>query len=134
MATTAAREPIATGSLGRRRSSVAAWVLLSAYLVLTGLAQGLYFAGGQAPSGRFQLVATLGFVLVLWHWFRCQLAPYRAHWPLDAGVLIAVFWPIAMTYFLWRHARWRGLLKLAGVVALQVASYGVAMLAALLLR
>jgi hypothetical protein len=80
------------------------------------------------PSGRFQLVTTIGFVVVLWQWFTRQVAAYRPDWSPDAGVFITAFWLIVMPYFFWRYERWRGLLKISAVAALYVASYGAALL------
>jgi hypothetical protein len=127
-------ESVARGSGLRRQPAFVSWAFLFSFLLLTGIAQGAYAASEQEPSGRFQLLTKVGFVVILWQWFTRQLTAQRVHWSLDAGVLITLFWLILMPYFLWRYERWRGLLKISAVVVFHVVSHGAGILVWLLLR
>jgi len=122
----AARGAEASGALHPRR--YAPWVFLAAFLLLTGLANGAYAASGESPSPAFQLITTLGSILLLWHWFSRQVAPYRPAWPIDMGVFIVAVRFFAMPYYLWRYERWRGMLKILALFGMYLCSWAVSLL------
>lgn len=114
--------------------NIASWILLCAFLLLTGLANGVYGAVGEDPSGIYRLLTTVGAVVFLWQWFSRQVAPYRSAWPPDMGLFIASFWFVAMPCYLWRYERWRGLFKVALVLGMYLSSWVLGVLVWLVLR
>ena len=105
-----------------------AWVLLGGFLVIASCAQAVYYAKSAEPSARFQLLVQLGGLVLLWHWFIQQVAHYRPRLSSELGGFLVAFWFALMPYYLWRYERWRGVLKLLGVGAVYLLSWGVSVL------
>jgi hypothetical protein len=80
-------------------------------LTVSGVARGLYSAQGLIPSARFELIERVGVLTFLWYWLIAQCRPYRVTFPLDMGIFISALGFLILPHYLWRHERWRGLLK-----------------------
>jgi hypothetical protein len=86
-------------------------------MFVVGMARGVYLANEVAPSARFEALSLWGLYLIGWFWFRQQCEPYGISFPLDIGWFLIQLWPILVPYYLWRGQRWRGLAKLAALLA-----------------
>jgi hypothetical protein len=62
-------------------------------------------------------------MVLLWYWFAQQMAPHQPRLVMDMGILIVILWFVLMPYYLWRHERWHGMLKVACLFALYVGSW-----------
>ena len=107
-----------TPESGNRTQKLLSWILLGGFLLIAGLARGVYAAHGSQPTQRFQLLTTLGLMVLLWYWFVQQMMPYRPRLPMDMGVILVALWFIFDPYYLWRYERWRGLGKVIGLIGL----------------
>jgi hypothetical protein len=130
-------EPSSDESAGAQR--IVAWAFLVAFVVLTSIGRAVLFAAGAGDSPRFVLAMGFGFPWLVWVWLVSQGRPHRAAFPLDLGLFVLVAWPFVASAYLWRFEGWRGLGKVALVLALYplgyaltlVAYYGLAALLAL---
>jgi hypothetical protein len=99
------------------------WLFLISYIFLTSVGSVFHSAQGHGPSGPYELLARLGLVVLLWHWLTDQCRPYRAAFALDMGMFIALVGVILVPYYLWRYERWRGVAKVAVLIACYIAAY-----------
>jgi hypothetical protein len=106
---------------GRRAAS---WILLLGFFLIDGLARGVYWMHGERPSARFEILAILGFVSLLWYWLMEQCRPHRVAFPLDIAYFAAALWFLLVPYYLWHCQRWRGLLKVLCVFGAYATCYG----------
>ena len=100
---------------GNHTEKLLSWILLTGFLLIAGLARAVYAAHGSQPSQRFQLLTTLGLMVLLWYWFVQQMVPHRPRLPMDMGIFLVALWFIFIPYYLWRYERWRGLGKVIGL-------------------
>ena len=99
------------------------WLFLIGFLLLLGVARGVYSAQEVTPSARFEGLAVLGFVTFVWYWIRQQCEPHGVTFPVDLAWFMALLWFFLAPYYLWRSERWRGLAKFGMLIGAYVLSY-----------
>jgi hypothetical protein len=109
------------------------------------LALGLFFLGfngtdallglhdGTLPAGAVFLLRFVSLFLT-WQWLEVECRPFRQRYPLDMGMFLYAAGLWLIPYYMWRNQRWRGLLKVVGLVAMWLATYLVAAGGAFVLR
>ncbi len=112
-----------------------ATLLLAAFLVVTGLANGLYAARGIEPSPITIWLYVIGLVHILWYWIHSDCQRLGINEPLDLGFFLMAGWPVAYPYYLVKTRGWgRGLLMVAGMIGLIVGWYVLGIVTALVAR
>jgi hypothetical protein len=97
-----------------------AWVVF--FLLAHGFEATLALQGRELDAGGPFLMRFVGlFVMCQWMEAECRTSGQR--YPLDIGLFLGVVGVILVPYYLWRNHRWRGLLKIGGVVAIWAATY-----------
>jgi hypothetical protein len=93
------------------------WLFLLGLTFVAHGVEALYSSQGISPSARFQLLVQIGWWTLLWYWIREQCRPYKATFPMDFGLF--VWWTafLVVPYYLWKCERWKGLMKLTGLLA-----------------
>ncbi len=99
---------------------ILSWILLIGFLSIDGIARGIYASQGIGPSPRFQLLAMLCVIALLWFWFFQQMSPYSPGLVMNVGLLFVLFWFLIVPYYMWRYERWRGVLKVASVIGIYI--------------
>jgi hypothetical protein len=99
------------------------WLFVVGLLFVSSAARAVYSSHGMEPSARFELLVASGWITFLWAWLREKCKPYEATFPLDLALF--VWWTgfFVLTYYLWRYQRWRGLAKIAAILAAYAAAY-----------
>ena len=108
----------------RRATQTLSWVFVLGFLILVGIARGVYSAHELPPSARFELLAFVGYLTFVWHWIRQECEPNGVTFPMDLAWFMSLLWVVLAPYYLWRGQRWRGLAKFAVLVAAWVIAYG----------
>jgi hypothetical protein len=98
------------------------WVLLLGFMGIVAIARGAYASQGTEPSARFNLLATIGLLALLWFWFSAQIAQYQSRLMLDMGLMLLIFWFVLVPYYMWHYERWRGIGKVVAVCVAYLAS------------
>ena len=110
-------------SVGSETTKLLSWMLLGGFFFISAAARAVYSSRGELPSSRFEILATVGALVLLWYWFSQQLKPYRVTFPMDMGFFVGALWFVLIPYYFWRFERWRGLAKLLVLGALYVGAY-----------
>lgn len=113
---------VAEAGVGRATQALS-WLFLLGFLLLVGIARGVYSAQDIAPSARFELLVLWGYVTFLWYWIRQQCEPHGVTFPVDLAWFMAFLWVMLAPYYLWRGQGWRGLAKFGLLSAGWVLSY-----------
>lgn len=98
--------------------------LLYVYLVLTAVAQGVYFASGIEEPAFFTLLYPLGYLWIVGWWLRGDSRKHGIAWLYDMGMFLNLAWPFVMPYYLLKTRGARGLLVLVIVASLFLAAFG----------
>ena len=91
-------------------SRILSWLFLLGFMLLMGVARGVYAAHGIEPSERFEALGMLGGLTFLWYWIKNEGHPGGSY-PLDFGWFVAMVGPFLAGYYFWRGQRWRGIGK-----------------------
>jgi hypothetical protein len=107
----------------REATGALSWVFVVGLLFVSSAARAVYSAHGVSPSARFELLVASGWITFLWAWVKEQCRPYEVAFPLDLALF--VWWTgfFVVPYYLWRYQRWRGVAKVAAILAAHVAAY-----------
>lgn len=101
-----------------------ATLMLIAFLVVSGLTQGVYAASGVVASPIAGWLSVLGWTYVIWNWIHADCKRLGINEPLDLGFFVIVGWPVVYLYHLIKTRGWgRGLLMVAAMIGLLVGWY-----------
>ena len=100
-----------------------ATLALGAFFLVANVANGLYSARSVEPSGAFGALWYLGAAGVITYWVHADCRRLGVREPLDLGLFVLLVWPLALPYHLLKTRGSRGLLTLAGLLVLFVATY-----------
>jgi hypothetical protein len=106
-----------------RANAALSWLFLVGFLIVIGIARGVYSANEVLPSARFESLVFVGFLTFVWYWIKQQCEPHGVTFPVDLAWFMAILWMFLAPYYLWRVQRWRGLAKFSVLVAGYVLSY-----------
>lgn len=95
---------------------VISWVFLVGFLLVVGVARGVYSSQGLSPSTRFEALSEIGSLTFLWYWVKRQCAPCRAWFPMDLGLFIALVGFLLVPYYLVRYQGRAGVWKIGLVL------------------
>ena len=108
---------------GKPASAWWAWVPLGMFFLCGHAADAvLGFKGLEMPEGAIFLLRFVSLFLT-WQWLDAECRPSRQTYPLDMGMFIYAAAVVVLPYYMWRNQRWRGLLKIGGMMAMWGASY-----------
>ena len=108
----------------RSATQTLSWVFLLGFLILVGIARGVYSAHELPPSARFESLAFVGYLTFVWYWIRQECESNAVTFPIDLAWFMSLLWVVLAPYYLWRSQRWRGLAKFAVLLATWVIAYG----------
>ncbi len=103
------------------------WLFLVGYLLLSGMARGVYSSHEVTPSSRFEVLSVLGFTTFLWYWVKNECGPRGATFPIDFAWFMLLFGLVVAPYYLWRYQRWRGLAKFGILLIAHAVAYFVSL-------
>jgi hypothetical protein len=104
-------------------------VLLYVFVVITQIATGIYLASGIETPALFQLLYPVCFLWIIGWWLWDDSKKRQIPWIYDLGFFLYLAWPFILLYHLVNSRGVKGLLVIAGFVAV----YYVALLAGLTL-
>lgn len=97
--------------------------LLYIYLLVTNIAQGVYYASGiEAPPG-FILIDQIGYLWIVGWWLRVDARKRGIAWLYDMGLFLNIAWPFIMPYHLVKTRGARGLLVILAFVAAYIGAF-----------
>ena len=109
-------------------------VLLYSYLILTQIAQGIYFASGFELPPAFRLVYSAGLLWIVGWWLLRDSRKRGVAWVYDIGFFLSIAWPLIMPYYLLKtRGAAKGLLLILAFVGTYIAASVVGMAFYLLL-
>jgi hypothetical protein len=79
-------------------------------------------SGLEFVQGPIYLLRFVSLFLT-WQWLEAECRPHGQTYPLDMGMFLYAAGFLLLPYYLWRHQRWRGVLKLVLLLCLWGGSY-----------
>ena len=107
--------------------------LLYIYLVLTQIAQGVYFASKIELPGAFTLIYPLGLLWIVGWWMLTDSRKRGVAWVYDMGLFLNIAWPLIMPYYLLKTRGAKGLLLILAFIGTYIGAAMVGMALCLLL-
>lgn len=97
-------------------------VLLYIYLILTQIAQGIYFAGEFELPPAFSLAYSAGLLWIVGWWLLRDSRKRGVAWVYDIGFFLSIAWPFIMPYYLLKTRGARGFLLILAFVGTYIAA------------
>lgn len=98
-------------------------IILGAILLIANVGNCLYAAFGLTPSPAFLLLYYLGIFWAIAAWTIADARRLSVSLPFDMGWFLLLAWPVALPYHAFKTRGARGLVTLAGFLAMFVATY-----------
>jgi hypothetical protein len=92
------------------------------FFVANGVGAGNRAADGEVSEALRLILVPLA-IIVFWKLLEVECRPYRVTFPLDMGFLLYATSFLVLPYYFWRTQRWRGLQKVAWLLALWAGTY-----------
>ena len=102
---------------------VLAWLFVLAFVLVVSIARNAYAAYGTEPSARFEVLAVVGFVTLIWNWVQQECRRCGAVFPLDFAWFLSILWFLMVPYYMWRFQHWRGIAKCGVLFAWHLAAW-----------
>ena len=97
--------------------------LLYVYLIVTQIAEGVYFASGiEAPPG-FTVIVPLGYLWIVGWWLLTESRKRGVAWVYDMGLFLNIAWPFLMPYYLVKTRGAKGLLVIVAFFGAFIAAF-----------
>lgn len=103
------------------------WMVLCLSFLIGNVGNTLYFLSGLTPSPLFSMLGGIVPLAAIWYWFWHYLVGHGVPVRVDTGLFLGMAPFVMIPVFVVRAERWRGLLTLAGLVALYFGTYVVAL-------
>src|SRR5258705_5250399 len=97
-------------------------VLLYSYLILTQIAQGIYFAGEFELPPAFRLLYSVGLLWIVGWWLLRVSRKRGVAWVYDIGFFLSIAWHLIMPYYLVKTRGAKGLLLILAFVGTYIAA------------
>jgi hypothetical protein len=102
------------------------WIALGLFFLGVNTAEALLTLGDSSLAGGATFMLRFVSLFLFWQWLESECRPYRQTYPLDMGMFLYAAGVGLIPYYMWRTQRWRGVLKVAGLAGLWVATYLIA--------
>ena len=117
-----------------RAAALWPWIALGLFFLgVNGIDAHLALYDAAMPEGAAFLLRYVSLFLT-WQWLEAECRPYRQSYPFDMGMLLYAAGLGLIPYYMWRNQRWRGVLKILGLIALWATTYVAAKAGAFVLR